>query len=606
MCSLRRLLSLVLAVIMSLSLLPAAALAADVSSLTLKSKMNWGDADNFGAYDYSTSKPKTGYSMGFYTIDNGDGTVSGLVVPPAYQKYDRATGTFYYVRPDNFYVEKYDAQGNVVSSKTLPMELPLFGAFLAGKNYNYMAFGQSNPNGSSDLEVWRIVQYDKDWNRLASVSVTGGATMTKEPFRSTVARMAESHDGKTLTLLSARSRTDGHQSNVTIQVNTQPFQIKQVLGDEFPQNHVSHSFGQFIQYDGSKLVTVDHGDAYPRAFVLQDFNGNEVNLLNIAGETKDNVTNAIGSGFEVSGSGYLFLGCSDPQQGGTSQPWNVFLAYVGKDMKQVKLTWLTGGSESITCARLVKVDDNTFVAMWGESDGTHWQQLDGSGKKVGDENVLKGIPMPPTQPIVQGKSIRWIQEKSGTPCLFTLNLGGAQIMTPPPSNAEAPSSWAAEFVDAAKKAGILPANLQSKYTQATTRAEYCALATALYESLRGEITQRQTFCDTTDPNVEKMAALGVVNGTGEGKFSPGNNLTREQAATMLSRLAAALGCPFGQAAPDFTDNTLVSSWAFDAVGQVQSSGIMNGVGGGRFSPKGSYTREQSIITMVRMMEMANE
>lgn len=596
----QRILSLLLSVVMVLALIPAGAAAAKVDKMSLDSNMNWSDADNFGAYDYSTSKPKTGYSMGFYTIDNGDGTVSGLVVPPAYQKYDKATNSFKWVRSDKFYVEQYDANGNVVSSKTLDMELPLFGAFLAGEKYNYMAFGQSNPTGSSSQEVWRIVQYDKNWNRLGSVSVNGGVSATTEPFRSTVSRMAESEDGKTLVLLASRTRTmDGHQSNITFLVNTSPFQIKQVMGEEFPNNHVSHSFGQFVQYDGSKIVTVDHGDAFPRAFLLQDFNGNKVHLLDIAGKTKDNVTNAIGSGFEVSANGYLFLCCSDPQEGGTNEPWNVMLVHVDKDMKQVTRTWLTSGSESINCARLVKVDDNTFVAVWSQSDGTHWQQLDGTGKKVGKEQVLSGVPMPPAQPIVQGRSIRWIQEQNGTPTLFTLNVGEGSVVPPA---ADSPSSWAVDGVNKAKEAGILPVSLQSKYTQPITRAEFCALAVALYESIRGPISERVTFSDTNDPNVEKMAALGVVNGTGNGLFSPNNQLTREQAATMLARLADALGKPFPEAAPAFSDNSTISSWAFDAVGKVQASGIMNGVGNNAFSPKTNYTREQSIITMVRMLE----
>ena len=169
---------------------------------------------------------------------------------------------------------------------------------------------------------------------------------------------------------------------------------------------------------------------------------------------------------------------------------------------------------------------------------------------------------------------------------------------------EQPSSWAVSFVDQAKTAGIVPEALQSKYTQSITRAEYCALATALYESIKGEVSERKTFTDTADVNVEKMAAIGVVSGVGDNKFSPDSKLTREQAAVMLSRLAEALGNPFPDNAPTFADNSNISSWAFNDVGRVQANGIMSGVGNNNFSPKTDYTREQSIITMVRMMEHA--
>ncbi|MBM6927133.1 S-layer homology domain-containing protein [Pseudoflavonifractor phocaeensis] len=168
---------------------------------------------------------------------------------------------------------------------------------------------------------------------------------------------------------------------------------------------------------------------------------------------------------------------------------------------------------------------------------------------------------------------------------------------------EQPSSWAAQQVNAAISAGIVPASLQSKYTQTATRAEFCALAVAMYETVTGtEITDRLTFADTSDPNVEKMAALGVVNGTGGNNFSPNDPLNREQAATILARLSDALGKPISASAPTFNDNASISSWAFDSVGQVQAAKIMEGTGGNNFSPAVGYSREQCIITMMRLYD----
>lgn len=166
------------------------------------------------------------------------------------------------------------------------------------------------------------------------------------------------------------------------------------------------------------------------------------------------------------------------------------------------------------------------------------------------------------------------------------------------------SDWAVEQINAAISANLVPASLQSKYTQATTRAEFCALAVALYETVKdAEITERATFSDTSDVNVQKMAALGVVNGVGDNKFSPDSALTREQAATMLSRLADAISKPLTAQAPTFNDNSSVSVWAFDAVGQMQATGIMGGVGDNTFSPSTDYTREQSIVTILRLYDI---
>ena len=170
-----------------------------------------------------------------------------------------------------------------------------------------------------------------------------------------------------------------------------------------------------------------------------------------------------------------------------------------------------------------------------------------------------------------------------------------------------PSSWAIEEVNAAIAAGLVPQFLQSKYQNQITRAEYCALAVTLYEQYTGaEITGRVSFSDTNDVNVEKMAAAGVVRGVGENKFDPDGLITREQAATLLSNLAAALGKPLPIHAATFADNSSISSYALQGAGQVLAAGIMTGVGDNTFAPKNPYTREQSIITMLRLWKIVEK
>jgi hypothetical protein len=91
-----------------------------------------------------------------------------------------------------------------------------------------------------------------------------------------------------------------------------------------------------------------------------------------------------------------------------------------------------------------------------------------------------------------------------------------------------------------------------------------------------------------------------VQGVGGNRFDPDGRLTREQAATMLLRLSAAIGTPPDSNAATFSDITEVSSWALEGVGQMQAMGIMFGTGFDNFSPKDPYNREQSIVTFFRM------
>jgi len=171
-----------------------------------------------------------------------------------------------------------------------------------------------------------------------------------------------------------------------------------------------------------------------------------------------------------------------------------------------------------------------------------------------------------------------------------------------PTNA--PSSWAAEQVNAAIAAGHVPTSLQSKYSSAATRAEFCALAVAFYEKVIGnEITERKIFNDTSDINVQKMGALGVVSGVGNDNFAPNQTLTREQAAVILSNLANAMNKPLPDAPATFADNSSVASWAITQAGRIQAAGVMSGTGNNMFSPKDDYTREQCIVTIMRLAEV---
>ena len=391
----------------------------ELGLIQVESQANLMGVSSFGAMDTSVAKPLTGWARGYHVIDNGDGTISWLVVTDP----NSATSTTYnpdgtwITTPQGITVETFAADGSLLSTKTLELELSMFGTFFDSGNHFYIVFWQLNQEQNDSKEVIRVVQYDRNWNRLGSVSVYGGEAYTTYPFRSTVSRMAVSGDGKTVTLYTARNRYDTHQSNLTIIMETKPFRIQTLMGEEFPANHVSHTFGQFVQYDGNTIVTVDHGDAYPRSFALRKGvqRGNVATLLAISGDTGQNVTHAIGSGFEVSNDGYLFLGCSAPQKDfwtESNTPWNVFLTYTDKNLNETTLTWLTDSEVTINTARLVKLDGNTFVAMWAEADGVHWLKLDGKGNAVGKEQVMTGAIMPPTDPVVIDGDICWIQNVS--------------------------------------------------------------------------------------------------------------------------------------------------------------------------------------------------
>ena len=245
--------------------------------------------------------------------------------------------------------------------------------------------------------------------------------------------------------------------------------------------------------------------------------------------------------------------------------------------------------------RLAGYNEPQYTSINGvtiRQDGTLWvQSLDRNS------NTTHDIQLPINFNQVMGAPGATSQQTQTT----TPPTTGSGATTP---NLTTASTWAHEHINRALTLNLLPQSLQSNYQNNITRAEFSALAVALYETATGRtITERATFNDTTDINVQKMGGLGVVGGVGDGNFNPNGTITREQAAVTISRLADALGQPLPQSASTFADNAQISSWAVDAVGQMQATGIMGGTGNNNFSPSGTFTREQSIITILRLFDL---
>lgn len=87
---------------------------------------------------------------------------------------------------------------------------------------------------------------------------------------------------------------------------------------------------------------------------------------------------------------------------------------------------------------------------------------------------------------------------------------------------------------------------------------------------------------------------GLASGTGDGKFSPSQAVTREQMAQMLFRYAKATGndVTFTQAAEKFPDYKESSSWAGDALNWAVSHNILAGDDKGNLNPTAPATRAE--------------
>lgn len=171
------------------------------------------------------------------------------------------------------------------------------------------------------------------------------------------------------------------------------------------------------------------------------------------------------------------------------------------------------------------------------------------------------------------------------------------------------SPWAAAEMDRAQAAGLVTESNDSYFTFRITRRRFAELMANLVEKTTGRsITPAPegTFSDTDDLWVRKAAALGLVNGLDDGRFSPNGYINREQLAVMLHRTIEYLEDETGRSVladagglESFTDAGQVSGWAADSLAALTASGILQGTSSATLSPKDTTTVEQAILLTLR-------
>ena len=98
--------------------------------------------------------------------------------------------------------------------------------------------------------------------------------------------------------------------------------------------------------------------------------------------------------------------------------------------------------------------------------------------------------------------------------------------------------------------------------------------------------------------IEQLASRGIINGMGKGTFAPNKTMTRAEFAAIVTRA-------LGLAAKDtkaFTD-VPSSKWYAGYIGTANSSGIVNGVGSGKFNPDGTITRQEAAAMVARAAKL---
>lgn len=131
-----------------------------------------------------------------------------------------------------------------------------------------------------------------------------------------------------------------------------------------------------------------------------------------------------------------------------------------------------------------------------------------------------------------------------------------------------------------------------------------ALAMAVSLFTAGVNAASLSYSDTTghwaESAIERWSGYGIVQGS-NGRFDPNGRLTCAQLATILANL---LHLPEASDA-GFTDN-LPGAWYYDAINRCAAVGILNGNGNGTVTPEAFIARERAMVMLARALGFAAE
>jgi uncharacterized protein YjdB len=169
-------------------------------------------------------------------------------------------------------------------------------------------------------------------------------------------------------------------------------------------------------------------------------------------------------------------------------------------------------------------------------------------------------------------------------------------------------TWSANSVDYAYKWGLVSGTGAARFSP-TGVMQRGMLAEILYRAAGSPLVYGSSpFTDVKYTDYYYRAVTwaynsGIVGGTGAGKFSPKNPVTREQLAVILYNYARAAGKSTSASAPlsGYSDAASVDGYAYGGMSWCVGAGIIGGTSGNRLNPRGTANRAQVTVMLHRFL-----
>lgn len=495
-------------------------------------------------------------------------------------------------------IETYSSELQFESALLLKYELPLFGGFYEGTDSFFLVFGQENPAEDDATEVIRVVRYDKSWNRLGAASLYGANTAI--PFEEGSLRMVQSGDFLYIhTCHEMYHLLNGinQQANLMLAVRISTMEVEECfdsVGDS-SDGYVGRSFNQFIAADEDAILSVDHGNAYPRAVVLSRYalkteesifanNCVSVETLPIAGESGDYNTGTSVGGFEVSATSYLIAGNSADRavNENMNAVRNIFVTSTLKtrfSADGTRYIWITNYPTDdssyfgqVSTPHIVTVE-NGFLLLWTVKGRLNYVFLDDNGDMIG-EIMSADAALSDCKPIVADGAVYWYCTQNSAPVFYCIDPEKPETVTEIPTEQQEQE----EPTQPTEETGIMPYSEQE----------------------HEEICPSRFFSDVPGVDywghegIDFVVENGLFNGMSATTFEPDTPMTRAMLVTVLWRAA---GMPRQGTNPfyDVPENV----WFTDAVKWASDCNLVNGMQEGKFCPQENITREQMAAILYR-------
>ena len=204
----------------------------------------------------------------------------------------------------------------------------------------------------------------------------------------------------------------------------------------------------------------------------------------------------------------------------------------------------------------------------------------GADKK--DETTTPSTPSTPTTPDVESDSnVRFI------------DLGN--------------HAWAADAINSLADESIIKGTSENTFSPAAniTRADFAILLVRAFE-LASESEENFADVQSSDYFAKELAIArntGLVNGIGDNKFAPRNNITRQDMMVIVYRaLVAMKKITAAENTPSASDFDTVSDYAKGAVSALINAGLINGKNG-LIAPMDYTTRAEVAVLIERLLNI---